>query len=92
MVYFNAHRHILDYSLGGFVMLANTLAITWAWHRIFIKKAIALAVSVIVLKYTILIFVLHWVVQNTEPIFLVLGIGVLIPAVLAMAVRHIFVR
>ena len=92
MVYFDAHRHILSYSGGALVMFVNVLIIVWAWNRIFIKKAITLAVSVIVFKYAILIFVLYWMIQRSEPVFLALGIGVLLPAVLATAVKNVFIR
>ena len=90
--YFDADRHIPDYSKGALLMLVNTLAITWAWGRIFVKKAIALAISVIVCKYLILVLVLYWIVQNTQLVFFALGIGIFIPAILAMAVKSILVR
>ena len=90
--YFNASRHIVDYSEGALVMFVSILVITWAWNQILMKKAIALAVSVIVLKYIILVFVLHGMAQNTQVVFFALGVSVFIPAILAMVVKSVFVR
>ena len=90
---FDAHRHFWDYSLGALVLWIDILAMTWAWHRVFIKKAVAFAMSVIVLKYGVLVCALYWLVQvqKVELIPLFLGVGVIVPAVLVTAIKSVFV-
>ena len=90
MEHFNASSYFRGYSLGAFVALINIFVLSWAFYRIFIKKAIALAVGVIVLKYAILIFILYGLVNSTNVVALVLGLSVFIPAVLGMAVKSMF--
>jgi|GEM_PF-6608373 len=55
-LYLFSHSTSLVFSwlLGGLMMNLNLQALSWAWSLIFQKKLIALAVSIIVIKYAIL--------------------------------------
>ena len=49
--------------LGLLVSICNFYLILWAWSRIFLKKRIALAISVIVIKYAILGIIIYKIVS-----------------------------
>ncbi len=51
----------VSFLIGGVLTLANVGALYWIWDRIFKKKGVALAASVIVLKYAFLILVIFGV-------------------------------
>ena len=58
-VYLMLYPKIFDYNvsvpslyLGLLVSICNFYLILWAWSRIFLKKRIALAISVIAVSYT----------------------------------------
>lgn len=73
----------LSVTWGSALMGSNLILLLWAWKRIFVKKLIALAVSVIVFKYAILIAMLYLTItkQWAEPKAFVFGLGSLLPTV-----------
>jgi len=66
---------IYDFIAGTLLGLCNFYLIIWAWSRIFIKKRIALASGVIVIKYLIVITVLFYLVNNSKTHLISLIIG-----------------
>lgn len=76
--------------LGGLTMLLNWWVLVWAWKRIFLKKSIALAVSVIVFKYSILGFIVYYAVTATKerPIGFVVGLSSIVLVMPVVALKH----
>lgn len=65
LIYTLANNHFLDSKsllLGLITSIFNFYVILWAWSRIFIKKRIALATSVIVIKYALLGLIIYKIV------------------------------
>ena len=91
-IQYGAISHIFGYHCGSLLMFLNILVLIWAWRRIFVKKSIALAAGVIVLKYALLVWTLYVLVQSVDPLALVLGISVFIPALFSMALFEVFFR
>ena len=52
--------------IGLLSSVCNFYVILWAWSRIFLKKRIALAIGVIVIKYAILGIIIYSIVSNKE--------------------------
>jgi hypothetical protein len=52
--------------IGATLMLFNIAVIAWVWRRIFVKKSIALTVSVIVGKYAIIGIAVYWLVVKSS--------------------------
>lgn len=63
---FNVKHHIFGLHMGLTLAGLDFLLLVWAFHRIFLKKSIALAVSVIVCKYAILGTILFTLVTNRQ--------------------------
>ncbi len=81
--------------LGGAFMLFNLLGLYALWKIIFSKKSIALAVLVIILKYSILGYLLwllpkiHWLV----PTGFVIGISTLVLGILTtVLLKKFFIK
>ena len=53
---------ITSVKLGLIMAIINFYLVLWAWSRIFLKKRIALATSVIVIKYAILGLIIYKIV------------------------------
>ncbi|MCB0420706.1 MAG: hypothetical protein KDD61_06905 [Bdellovibrionales bacterium] len=72
-------------------MLVNILLLGWAWRRIFIKKSIALAASVIVIKYAIIGLMIFHLVQRSsfEVLGFILGLtSVILSLLMAAFIDH----
>src|SRR5690606_27943129 len=78
---------------GALLMGLNLLALIWAWDRIFIKKSIALATGVIVLKYAFLgVLVYLTVVQQWADVLgFIIGLSTVLPTVLALSLKKDFI-
>ena len=61
--------------LGSLVSGINLLLLYWSWRSIFRKKSIAIAVSVIVIKYALLGYLLYYLVANEKVSVLGLLVG-----------------
>lgn len=74
--------------VGAALMLVNIVLLTWAWRRIFIKKSIALAVSVIVIKYAIIGLLVFKLAQKEtfEMAGFLIGLTSVLPSMLLAAV------
>lgn len=68
----------------------NLWTLIWAWQRIFNRKGLALAVSVIVLKYPILIFTLHWLITRKKiSVFgFLIGFGLLFTILVLVTTKY----
>ncbi len=66
------------------------MALAWAWQQIFMKKSIALAVSVIVSKYAILGIFIYLLIANhlIDALGFLVGAGVILPVVIHTSVAH----
>ncbi len=73
--------------MGALFGLLNFNVILWAWSRIFIKKRIALALGVIVIKYAIVLLILYSFVIRYEldVLSLILGMTTMLTVTMAMA-------
>ena len=78
-------RQILSTALGVAVIGLSLISLVWAWERIFLKKSIALAVSVIVFKYAILGTVIYIALnsQHVDELWFMIGLLSALPAVVA---------
>lgn len=72
----DAWQNALSWIIGGAVVNANLMAISWAWKQIMEKKLVALAVSLIVFKYAFIAGVLYVFVSQTWFRGLAFGAGV----------------
>ncbi|MCB0384758.1 MAG: hypothetical protein KDD43_05135 [Bdellovibrionales bacterium] len=61
---FDASQKVPGVVLGSGLMGVNWVLLIWSWRQIFLKKSIALGVSVIVIKYAILGLILYHVVTS----------------------------
>lgn len=72
--------------VGSSVMGGNLLVLVWAWGRIIEKKAIALAATVIVVKYAIFGAIIYFVV--TQPglstVGFLLGFSSMVPTLVGL--------
>ena len=73
-------QRAMSYGVGSIVVLGNFAILMFVWKRIFQKKQIALAVSLIVIKYALLGGILYIVLRTewAQPIWLGVGLGTLI--------------
>lgn len=69
-------QNALSWVIGGAVVNANLMAISWAWKQILEKKLVALAVSLIVFKYAFIAGMLFVVVEQSWFKGLAFGAGV----------------
>ena len=60
----DASQKVPGVVLGSALMGVNWVLLIWSWQQIFLKKSIALGVSVIVIKYAILGLILYHVVTS----------------------------
>ena len=70
--------------IGSAISIGNLLGLYFIWKLIFSKKNVALAALAIIFKYVVLGLIL-WkmsLIQELNPIGLVLGLGTLVVAVL----------
>lgn len=61
---FDAAQKVPAVVLGSGLMGTNWVLLIWSWRQIFLKKSIALGVSVIVIKYAILGLILYHVITS----------------------------
>ncbi len=74
-------------ALGVTISMCNFYVILWAWSRIFLKKTIALALSVIVFKYAILGLIIYRAVNSDlyNNVSLMLGLSAVLTLVILIA-------
>lgn len=76
--------------LGAALMGINLLTIVWVWQRIFQKKSIALAASVIVIKYAILGAIIYFVLKDgkIDPIRFIVGLSSILPTMIFFGLSY----
>ena len=86
--FLRSEREALGVLIGATLMGLNVAALTWAWRRIFVKKSIALAASVIVIKYAIIGFAVYklMVGDAVDVMSFVIGITTIILGLFLVAV------
>lgn len=87
---FNAEHNLLSLMLGCGVIGLNLPLVFWSWGRIFRKKSIALAGSVIVFKYAILGVIIYLVTSRPEldgGSFLI-GLTSIVPTMVVFTLRN----
>lgn len=72
---YNSEGAAVSFALGGLITLANLGVLAFAWKLVLEKKSIALAMSVIVLKYATLFLVVFGVIASTYLSGLWFGVG-----------------
>ena len=91
VLYFFGSLYVAISGFAGCLLIGlNLLALTWSWRRIFLKKTIALAVGVIVIKYAILGLSIYALVlqKRVDMMGFLIGLGSLIPTILALAIDY----
>ncbi len=86
---FNDQLSALSVAAGTGASLLNLLGLSIAWPRILAKKQVALAISVIVFKFAILVWILY-VVANGKYLNLgwfSAGLGLVIISVIGAGIR-----
>lgn len=86
--YFWGLNAIPSSAFGALLIGINLAGLIWAWRRIFLKKGIAFAISVIVLKYP-LIAAFIYIALSKEWVMaypFALGVATLIPNIVMMSV------
>ena len=75
------------FALGAFVVWLNWWLLIFTWSWVLGKKSIALAVSVIVMKYALLAFSSIYIIRQPwlVPSWIVGGVSTIVPAVLILA-------
>ena len=84
----NASQEALSFLFGSTLMLANVAVLAVVWWHILNKKLIALAVSIIVLKYAFIAILLMKVLSRPDvsTIWFCLGLATLLPTVVIYSV------
>jgi len=80
----DATQHfILSCSIGSLFVFLNLMSLLWAINRLFLKKSIALAVSVIVFKWTFMGLALYYlvVIHKINAIGLLIGLTTVLPTI-----------
>lgn len=87
---FGTMHQTLSGLAGVALMAGNLYLLLWSWERIFLKKSIALAVSVIVFKYAILgaIIYIAMVRGQMDPIGFTIGLSTVVPAMVFFAFKN----
>ena len=77
-----------ELSIGSLVSMMNFTVICWALKNIFIKKRVALSVSIIVFKWPILGLILYELVVQLRlnALALIFGLASIVPAVLGLLI------
>lgn len=80
-------HQIISALLGSSLVGLNLFILAWGWHRIFFKKRVALAASVIVFKYAILVGIIYYVVtgQKADLIWFTGGLVSVAPSIIGLA-------
>jgi hypothetical protein len=87
---FRPIQHATSFAVGAGVITLNWFAISFSWKRLLAKKSIALATSVIVIKWAffgaicIVLGRQNWVNST----WLILGVSTIIPTVLILALKQ----
>ena len=76
MLFNDAWQNSLSWVIGGAIVNLNLMAISWAWKQILEKKLVALAVSLIVIKYAFIAGVLYVFVEQSWFKGLAFGAGI----------------
>lgn len=85
-----APHNVLSAALGCGLIAVNLPAVIWSWSRIFQKKSIALAVSVIVFKYAILGVIIYLVTSRPEldGMSFLIGLTSIVPTMLIFTLQN----
>lgn len=82
----------MSFLIGVIISSLSFFGLWWPWHRIFLKKTIALAVSVIVFKYAIIGFSIYKILslEMIQQGYFLFGLGVIVPSIVfgALILSH----
>ncbi len=81
---------LFSYSCGVGLITLQIVAMIWAWHQILFKKSVALAGSVIVIKYAVLFVLTYKLIVGhvVEPLYFLIGSATILPTVLLFGFVH----
>jgi hypothetical protein len=84
----------LPFAIGWGIGIVNFLLLGLVWRRVLDKKPVATTLGLIVIKYSILIGVLHTVVTRWKvPLpFMFMGFGAIVLGFLALGFRELLKR
>jgi len=87
---FDTKQNSLSFLVGSSLIFFNFLILFWVWQKIISKKLVALAVSVIVIKYAIFGVIIYLVLKNPniQPIWFSAGIGTIVITSLLTALEY----
>lgn len=87
---FYSTQSSISFLCGSILIFLNLFILFWVWSRILSKKLIALAVSVIVIKYAIFGLIIYVVLKNPaiQPLWFSVGIGTILVTSLLTALDH----
>jgi hypothetical protein len=83
-------QRALSYGAGSLMMLINVGFLVWTWSRVFQKKQIALAVSLVVFKYALLGVFIYWFLGKSfaQPLWMALGFASILVSALIAAISN----
>ena len=82
---FKETNQAISFLIGSGLVFLNLAILIWVWGRVISKKLIALAVSVIVIKYAIFGVIIYTILGHPEikPLWFSLGLGTVVVTSLA---------
>jgi Na+-translocating ferredoxin:NAD+ oxidoreductase RnfD subunit len=89
-VLFQQSAPVVQSFLAGVVIFGtNLVLLSIGWSLILRKKLVALAISIIVIKYAILVASIYYLTQKSwvKPEYIILASGLMIPAAFVQIVR-----
>jgi hypothetical protein len=72
-----ASQHLASMGLMSILLTLNWIVLAWTWMRILGKKSVALAMSVIVIKYAFFAAAIVWAARRPEFSNLGWGLGLM---------------
>jgi uncharacterized membrane protein len=86
----DARQNSLSLAMGSGLIFSNLAFVTWVWWNVLRKKLIALSVSLIVLKYAFLGYLIVQILNDsrTQPVWFSLGLGTLLVSILIYTARE----
>lgn len=88
---FGTRSQAINCLFGGILIGLNLAIIAWTFGKIIQKKSVGLAVTVIVMKYAVLIglFILLYLMEWQIDFGFVLGLSTMLPTLGFLAYRHL---
>lgn len=88
VTFFGSRDMAIGFTVGAAISLVNLVGLSFVWGRLLAKKSFALPIGVVVSKFALSLGVIFWATRpsNSIPVVgLLLGLGVIVPAVVAGA-------